>query len=122
MVVDVITSTNTTTISTTTNSTDHNDNNNSTSSIIPGLAGWSSVVVLAQSWLSPGSVPASCMKYLIHDWALAELWLGPPGAANTLQRPPLRHLLRKYGSHCSLNQTFNFGISNRHQSAVAQRQ
>ena len=37
---------------------------------------------------------------------------------------PLGHLLRKYGthchpsqpSHCSLNQTFNFGISNRHQS------
>ena len=60
-------------------------------------------------------VLASCIKYLIHGWS----WLGPPGAANTLQRPPLRHLLRKYGTHCSLNQTFNFGISNRHQSPSA---
>ena len=67
--------------------------------------GGGSVVVLAQCW-------PSCMKYLIHGSALVR----PPGAANTLQRPPLGHLLRKYGTHCSLNQTFNFGISNRHQS------
>ena len=53
----------------------------------PGTGGESTVVVLAQ----------------LHG--ILDTWLGPPGGANTLQRPPLRHLLRKYGTHCSLNQT-----------------
>ena len=53
----------------------------------PRTGGESTVVVLAQ----------------LHG--ILDTWLGPPGGANTLQRPPLRHLLRKYGTHCSLNQT-----------------